>query len=136
MYLGGIWIKAIVFVILSILTIICGLYAYKKFDWKQYEFSFVLVCSAILFVLGCINISYAAKPSVKKVNVNYNYQSSDGVIFGREYHFFDSNGNAYDFTMDPITASKIFKGKDFNEETKYTIVYEEKSNVIVGIEEQ
>lgn len=131
----GIWIKAIALVILAITTFICGVFAYKKFNWKQYELIFALIVGIVILIFGFKNISYAVNPTIEKINVNYIYQSSSGVIFGREYHFVDKNGNDYDLTMDPITANHIFKNKEFNSDSVYTVTYEKNSNTIVNIEE-
>lgn len=55
--------------------------------------------------------------------LNYNYQSRNGVIFGREYFFVDKNGESYCLTMDSITTRKIFSNKEFNKNTTYIIKY-------------
>lgn len=134
MYFGGILIKALSQIIISLIVFISGFIAYRRLDWKKFEFGFVIIIGIVLLFYGCINVTYAIKPEIKQVNVSYNYQSSNGVIFGREYHFVDKNGNFYDLTMDPITSRKIFEKKEFNKATEYTITYEEKSQSIVGIE--
>lgn len=134
MNLTGIWIKAISLVIIAITTFICAIFAYKKFNWKQYELIFVLIIGIVILIFGFKNISFAVNPTIEKIYVNYIYQSSNGIIFGREYHFVDKNGNNYDLTMDPITANHIFKNKEFNSDTVYVITYEKNSNTIVGIE--
>lgn len=135
MCFDGIWIKAISLIVMSVIALICGIYALKKMKWKPYEFMVVIVACIFLLVLGCKNVNYAINPEIKTISVNYNYQSSNGVIFGREYHFVDEKDNSYDLTMDPITTRKIFLNKDFNKKTKYIIKYEKKSNVIIYIEE-
>ena len=135
MSFNGIWIKAIALVAMSIVTFICGIFAYKKFNWKQYELIFALIICVVILIFGIKNINCAVNPAIEKISVNYIYQSSNGVIFGREYHFVDSNGNNYDLTMDPFTTNHIFKNKEFNSNTVYTITYEKNSNTIVGIEE-
>ena len=55
------------------------------------------------------------------------------LCFGREYHFFDEKDNSYDLTMDPITSRKLLGDNDFDKDTIYTIIYETKSETIVGI---
>lgn len=135
MYLGGIWIKAFAQIVLSLITFLCGLTAYKKLNWKQFELYFAILCSVVLLVFGCININHAIKPNIQRVNVNYSYQSSNGIIFGRELHFIDKEGNVYDLTMDPVTNQKIFKGKEFEKNIVYTVTYEKNSNAIVEIKE-
>lgn len=107
---------------------------FKKDEWKPYEFMVVIAVCIFLFVLGCKNVNYATNPEVETISVNYNYQNSNGVIFGREYFFFDENGESYCLTMVPITTRKILRNKDFNKETKYIIKYEKKSNVIIYID--
>lgn len=134
MYLGGIWIKSIAQIILSIIIFAFGFIAYKKLNWKQYELCFISIIAIVLLVFGSINISHAINPNIQKANVYYIYQSSNGVIFGREYHFEDIDGNALDLTMDPVTTRKIFKGKEFNKETLYTIAFEKESEAIVSIQ--
>lgn len=133
MYFNGIWIKAIALLVLSIVVLICGIYAVKKMNWKPYEFIFVIIVCVFLLVSGCKNMNYAIKPEIETISVNYNYQSSNGVIFGREYFFVDENGESYCLTMDPITTRKIFKNKEFDKDKTYIINYEKKSNTIVGI---
>lgn len=133
MYLNGIWIKAIALLVISIIVLACGIYAVKKMNWKLYEFMFVIVICGFLLVLGCKNINYAVNPEIETITVNYNYQSSNGVIFGREYFFADENGESYCLTMDPITNRKIFPNKEFNKDITYIIKYEKKSNAIVYI---
>ncbi len=135
MYFNGIWIKAISLLVMSVIVLTCGIYALKKMKWKSYEFMVVIVVCIFLLVLGCKNINYATNPEIETISVYYNYQNSNGVIFGREYFFFDENGESYCLTMDPITTRKIFQNMDFNKKTKYIIKYEKKSNVIVYIDE-
>lgn len=135
MCFNGIWIKAISLLLMSVIVLTCDIYALKKMKWKSYEFMVVIVVCIFLLVLGCKNINYATNPEIETISVYYNYQNSNGVIFGREYFFFDENGESYCLTMDPITTRKIFKNKDFNKKTKYIIKYEKKSNVIVYIDE-
>jgi len=135
MYLGGIWIKGISEILIAILAFLCGLYAYKKLNWKSMELSATILVCLIIMVFGFINISHAANPNIQKADVYYTYQSSNGVVFGREYHFKDRDGNVLDLTMDPITTRKIFKGKEFDKKTEYTITYEKKSEAIVDIQE-
>lgn len=133
MYFNGIWIKAIALLVMSIMVLTCGIYAVKKMNWKPYEFMFVIAVCVFLLVLGCKNINYAINPEIETISVNYNYQSSNGVIFGREYFFVDKNGESYCLTMDPITTRRIFSNKEFNKNTTYIIKYEKKSNAIVYI---
>lgn len=135
MYLNGIWIKAIALLVIAVMAFSCGIYAVKKMNWKLYEFIFVIVVCVFLLVLGCKNINYAINPEIETISVNYNYQSSNGVIFGREYFFVDKNGENYCLTMDPITTRKIFSNKEFNQNTTYIIKYEKKSSTIVYIGE-
>lgn len=68
----------------------------------------IAVC-IFLFVLGCKNVNYAINPEIETISVNYNYQNSNGVIFGREYFFFDENGESYCLTMDLITTKNFPK---------------------------
>ena len=56
-----------------------------------------------------------------------------GEAEGREYHFVDEKDNSYDLTMDPITSRKLLGDIDFDKDTIYTIIYEAKSETIVGI---
>lgn len=135
MYFNGIWIKAIALLAMSLIVLICGIYAFKKMNWKPYEFMVVIAVCIFLLVLGCKNINYAINPEIETISVNYNYQNSNGVIFGREYFFLDENGESYCLTMDPITTRKIFTNKEFNKKTTYIIKYEKKSNAIVYIDE-
>lgn len=121
---------------MSIATIICGFIAYKKFNWKKYELIFAWVVGIVILIGGLANMSYSVNPTIEIINVNYIYQSSNFVIFGREYHFTDINGNVYDLTMNPITTRYIFKNKEFNADTVYTITYEKSSKTIVNIEEK
>lgn len=130
----GIWIKAIAFIIVAILVYICGFFAYKNLNWKAYEFAFVLVIGLVLIIMGIKNINYVVNPQIEKVEVEFIYQSSYGVIFGREYHFEDSEGNIYNLTMDPITKRKIFKDKEFSKNSNYTITFEKKSETIIAID--
>lgn len=133
MYLGGIWIKAIALLIVAALTFVCGVYAYKKLNWKKLELTFVVICGIVLLVMGIVNSSYAISPEIEEIDVVFIYQSSNGVIFGREYHFEDSNGNSYSLTMNHISARYILNGNDFEKDVSYTIMYESKSNVIVDV---
>ncbi len=135
MYFNGIWIKAIALLAMSIIVLGCGIYALKKMNWKTYEFIVVIAVCVFLLVLGCKNINYAINPEIETISVNYNYQNSNGVIFGREYFFLDEKGESYCLTMDPITTRKIFPNKEFNKKTTYIIKYEKKSNAIVYIDE-
>lgn len=80
MCFDGIWIKAISLLMMSVITLICGIYALKKMKWKPYEFMVVIVVCIFLLVLGCKNVNYAINPEIKTISVNYNYQSSNGVI--------------------------------------------------------
>lgn len=133
MYLGGIWIKAIAEIMLAIIAFLCAIYAYKKLSWNTSElFATILIC-LIIFVFGLNTISHAIKPNIQQITVNYSYQSKSGVVFGREYHFVDEKDNSYDLTMDPITSRKLLGDNDFDKDTIYTIIYEAKSETIVGI---
>lgn len=87
-----------------------------------------------MFVFGLINVSRAVNPDIQQATVNFVYQSQNGVMFGREYHFVDENDNDYDLTMDPITSGKLLGDNDFDDNTIYTITYEAKSKTIVGID--
>lgn len=133
MYLGGIWIKGISEILIAILAFLCGLFAYKKLNWKSIELSSAILVCLVVMVFGFINISHAINPNIQQVTANYVYQSKTGVVFGREYHFVDKDDNYYDLTMDPITYNKLLDGVDFNENILYTISYETKSNTIVDI---
>lgn len=135
MYLNGIWIKAIALLVMSVITLACGIYAVKKMNWKTFEFIFVVIICLCLFVTGCKNMNYAVNPEIETINVQYNHQSGSGVIFGREYFFTDINGESYVLTMDPITTRKIFKGNYFEKNKIYTVGYEKKSETIVYISE-
>ena len=130
----GIWVKAIALIIVAILVCICGFFAYKKLNWKAYEFAFVLVVGLVLIIMGIKNSNYAVNPQIEKVEVEFIYQSCYGVIFGREYHFEDSECNIYNLTMDPITTRKIFKDKEFSKNSNYTITFEKKSETIIAID--
>lgn len=48
-------------------------------------------------------------------------------------NFVDEKDNSYDLTMDPITSRKLLGDNDFDKNTIYTIIYETKSETIVGI---
>lgn len=89
MCFNGIWIKAISLLVMSVIVLTCDIYALKKMKWKSYEFMVVIVVCIFLLVLGCKNINYATNPEIETISVYYNYQNSNGVIFGREYFFFD-----------------------------------------------
>lgn len=137
MYLNGVWINGILILAMSLLTLICAIYAFKKMNWKPHEFMFVVV-SVVLLVVGCVNTSYAINPEVETIKVNFNYQKGNSVIFEREYFFFDENGESYRLTMDLITARKLLPNitnNEFEKEQTYIIKYEKKSNVIVYIDE-
>jgi|GEM_PF-1822278 hypothetical protein len=134
MYLGGIWIKAGAEILLAIIALLCGIYAYKKLNWKTVELSATVLICLIMFVFGLTNVSRAVNPDIQQATVNFVYQSQNGVMFGREYHFIDENDNDYDLTMDPITSGKLLGDNDFDDNTIYTITYEAKSKTIVGID--
>lgn len=133
MNLSGIWIKVLALFVGSAFVLLCGIYAYKKLNWKSYEFYLALICSAVILIFGLVNGIYAINPKIEQINANYIYVSSNGVVFGREYHFQDSNGNSYDLTMDPITTRKVLKGEELNDKTTYLITYEKRSNTIIDI---
>lgn len=133
MSLNSIWIKAVAFIVLSILAFASGIYSYRELNWKQLDVIFCSVISIGLMIVGLVNVSHAIKPDIDTIKVKYIYQSKQGIVFGREYHFVDAEGNYYDLTMDPITYRKIFSGQDFYEDETYSITYEKKSDTIVGI---
>ena len=135
MFLGALWIKALISVCVSILVVLCGIYARKKMQWKAYEFAVIIVIGVVIFGYGCFNIPYAVKPNIETITVHYSYETGKGELFGRKYIFNDNDGNNYELSMDIITNRKIFYGKSFDKDKTYEITYEANSDTIVGINE-
>jgi hypothetical protein len=120
------------------LTILLVIYAGKKKLFGKETATTVsvgIVIGIVLIGWSCVDSVKAINPKYETVNVTYVYQSSNGVVFGREYNFKDADDKVYSLTMDPITHRKIFYGKDFDKEKHYSITYEDKTDTIVGIEE-
>ncbi len=135
MYINAIWIKALSFFVISVLLLLCDIYAIKKLNWKPHEFLFALIICIVMLVFGCVNSGYALNPQFETINANYSYEHKGSIIFGREYFFVDENEETYGLIMDPITSTKFLKNKniELNKKNKYTIMYEKKSKVIVSI---
>lgn len=134
MYTNAIWIKAIALIIVGLFVLAISVWQIKKpNDKKKIEFYFAIFLSLFVIVLGSVNATQAINPNYETVNASYISQTPSGEIFGRKYLFKDATGKCYDLSMDPITYKKIFSGKSFYKNKKYTITYETKSETIVGI---
>ena len=121
MYINAIWIKALSFFVISVLLLLCDIYAIKKLNWKPHEFLFALIICIVMLVFGCVNSGYALNPKFETINANYSYEHKGSIIFGREYFFVDENEETYGLIMNPITSTKLLKNKNIELNKKINI---------------
>ena len=133
-YTFSLWIKAIAYLTVAVLIPLGSIFMVKKRIWKNYEFAFAVLVALFIAVLGIKSFVFAVNPKIEYADLQYQYSSSSGEIFGSTYYFADREGNDYELTMDPVTNRKILAGKELKKNSYYNVGYDKRTNTITSIQ--